>query len=101
MEPRATTSDEDFLEELRRHRAELRESMSALEDALAAPAVGDRDGEDHLQQTGELDELPEPLLPVRRGRQQRAQPRATAVVARQQRVEERLHPRAGAVTDRL
>ena len=43
MEPRATTSDEDLLEELRRHRAELRESMSALEDALAAPAVGDRD----------------------------------------------------------
>ena len=43
MEPSSTTSDEDLLEELRRHRAELRESMSALEDALAAPAVGDRD----------------------------------------------------------
>jgi hypothetical protein len=42
MEPSSTTSDEDLLE-LRRHRAELRESMSALEDALAAPAVGDRD----------------------------------------------------------
>jgi len=42
MEPSATTSDEDLLEELRRHRSELRESMSALEDALAAPAVGDR-----------------------------------------------------------
>ena len=41
MEPSSTTSDEDLLE-LRRHRAELRESMSALEDALAAPAVSDR-----------------------------------------------------------
>ena len=43
MEPSATRSDADLLEELRRHRAELRESMSALEDALAAPAVSDRD----------------------------------------------------------
>lgn len=42
MEPN-TTPDADFLEELRRHRAELRESMSALEDALAAPAAGDRE----------------------------------------------------------
>jgi hypothetical protein len=42
MEPSATTSDEDLLE-LRRQRAELRESMSALEAALAAPAVSDRD----------------------------------------------------------
>lgn len=40
MEP-SSTADEDLLEELRRHRAELRESMSALEAALAAPAVGD------------------------------------------------------------
>jgi hypothetical protein len=41
MEPSSTTPDAEFLEELRRHRAELRESMSALEDALAAPATGD------------------------------------------------------------
>ena len=41
MEPSSTTPDADFLEELRRHRAELRESMSALEGALAAPAAGD------------------------------------------------------------
>ena len=40
MEP-SSTADEDLLEELRRHRAELRESMSALEAALAAPAVSD------------------------------------------------------------
>lgn len=37
------TPDDEFLEELRRQRAELRESMSALEDALAAPAAGDRE----------------------------------------------------------
>ena len=43
MEPSSTTPDEDFLEELRRHRAELRESMSALEEALAAPANSDRE----------------------------------------------------------
>ncbi|HEX5916810.1 MAG TPA: hypothetical protein VFY76_03100 [Nocardioides sp.] len=42
MEPSSPTPDEAFLEELRRHRAELRESMSALEDAMAAPAAGDR-----------------------------------------------------------
>lgn len=36
------TSDQALLEELRRHRAELRDSMSALEDALAAPATADR-----------------------------------------------------------
>ena len=36
MEPNSSTSDQAFLEELRRHRAELRESMSALEDGLAA-----------------------------------------------------------------
>jgi hypothetical protein len=42
MEPNSSTSDRAFLEELRRHRAELRESMSALEDALAAPATADQ-----------------------------------------------------------
>jgi hypothetical protein len=41
MEPNSSSSDQAFLEELRRHRAELRESMSALEGALAAPAAGD------------------------------------------------------------
>ena len=41
MEPNSSTSDRAFLEELRRHRAELRESTSALEDALAAPATAD------------------------------------------------------------
>jgi hypothetical protein len=41
MGPSSTTPDADLLEELRRHRAELRESISALEDALAAPAAGD------------------------------------------------------------
>jgi len=42
MEPNSSTSDRVLLEELRRHRAELRESMSALEDALAAPATTDQ-----------------------------------------------------------
>ena len=42
MEPNSSTSDLAFLEELRRHRAELRESMSALEGALAAPATADQ-----------------------------------------------------------
>jgi nicotinamidase-related amidase len=42
MEPNSSTSDQAFLEELRRHRAELRESMSALEGALAAPATADQ-----------------------------------------------------------
>lgn len=42
MEPSSTTPDAAFLEELRRRRAELRESMSALEEALAAPAASDR-----------------------------------------------------------
>ena len=42
MEPISSSSDQAFLEELRRHRAELRESMSALEDALAAPAAADQ-----------------------------------------------------------
>src|SRR5688500_15176767 len=42
MEPNSSTPGRPFLEELRRHRAELREPMSALEDALAAPATTDR-----------------------------------------------------------
>ena len=41
MEENSSASDRQFLEELRRHRAELRESMSTLEDALAAPATAD------------------------------------------------------------
>ena len=41
MEPKSSASDQAFLEELRQHRAELRESMSALEGALAAPATTD------------------------------------------------------------
>ena len=41
MEPHSSASDQAFLEELRRHRAELREAMSALEDALAAPVTAD------------------------------------------------------------
>jgi hypothetical protein len=42
MGPNSSTPEQAFLEGLRRHRAELRESMSALEDALAAPATADR-----------------------------------------------------------
>ena len=42
MESSSSTPEQAFLAELRRHRAELRESMSALEDALAAPATTDR-----------------------------------------------------------
>ena len=42
MAESSSTSERAFLSELRRHRAELRESMSALEDALAAPATTDR-----------------------------------------------------------
>lgn len=42
MEENSSRSEPAFLSELRRHRAELRESMSALEDALAAPATTDR-----------------------------------------------------------
>ena len=42
MEENSFTSERAFLTELRRHRAELRESMSALEDALASPAITDR-----------------------------------------------------------
>jgi hypothetical protein len=42
MEQNASTSNEAFFEALRRHRAELRESISALENALAAPPVAGR-----------------------------------------------------------
>ena len=42
MESTTPSPDQTFLEELRRHRAELRESISALEDALAAPATADQ-----------------------------------------------------------
>lgn len=38
----SSESDRGLLEEVRRHRAELRESIGALEDALAAPATADR-----------------------------------------------------------
>ncbi len=40
MEPTSSTPERAFLEELRRRRAELLESMSAVEHALAAPAPG-------------------------------------------------------------
>jgi hypothetical protein len=42
MEPNSSSTDQAFLEELRRRRAELRESMSALEDALATQTTVDR-----------------------------------------------------------
>ncbi len=42
MDESSPASERAFLEELRRRRAELRESMSALEDALAAPAGVDQ-----------------------------------------------------------
>lgn len=42
MESYSSQPDQALLDELRRHRAELRESMSALEDALAAPATADQ-----------------------------------------------------------
>jgi hypothetical protein len=42
MEPITPSSDQAFLEELRRHRAELRETISVLEDALAAAATADQ-----------------------------------------------------------
>jgi hypothetical protein len=42
MEPNSSTSDRALLEKLRRHRAELRESMGALEAALATPASADQ-----------------------------------------------------------
>lgn len=41
VESHSSRSDQAFLEELRRRRAELRESMDVLEGALAAPATGD------------------------------------------------------------
>jgi len=40
MEPSLPTPEQVSLESLRQHRAELRESMNALEQALAAPAPG-------------------------------------------------------------
>ena len=40
MKPNSSTPEQAFLEELRRRRAELLESMSALEQALAGPAPG-------------------------------------------------------------
>jgi hypothetical protein len=40
MEPTSSMPDQAFFEELRRRRAELLESMSAVEQALAAPAPG-------------------------------------------------------------
>ena len=40
MEPDSSTPEQAFLAELRRRRAELLGSMSALEQALAAPAPG-------------------------------------------------------------
>jgi hypothetical protein len=40
MEPNSSTPERAFLEDLRRRRAELLESMSAVEQALAAPAPG-------------------------------------------------------------
>ena len=42
MEPNSSTPDQVLVEALRRHRAELRESMTALENALAAPAIAGR-----------------------------------------------------------
>lgn len=42
MEQSATEPDQTLLDALRRRRAELRESMNAVEHALAAPAVGDQ-----------------------------------------------------------
>ena len=41
MSHTATGLDQELLDELRRRRAELRESMTALEQALAAPVTGD------------------------------------------------------------
>jgi hypothetical protein len=40
MELNSTAEEQVLLEKLRQRRAELRESMSALENALAAPTVG-------------------------------------------------------------
>jgi hypothetical protein len=41
MDPTSLTTDQEMLERLRRRRGELRESMAALEQALAGPAAGD------------------------------------------------------------
>jgi hypothetical protein len=41
MEAKVSASDQEFLESVRRQRAELRESMSALELAMAAAAARD------------------------------------------------------------
>jgi hypothetical protein len=43
MEPTSHTPEQVSLDSLRRHRAELRESMSALEEALAAPVAEGRE----------------------------------------------------------
>jgi hypothetical protein len=40
MERSSSTPEQAFLEELRRRRADLLESISAVEQALAAPAPG-------------------------------------------------------------
>ena len=40
MQPNVSTHDQVLLQALRQHRADLREAMSALEQALAAPAPG-------------------------------------------------------------
>ena len=39
MEPNSPSSDQPFLKAMRQRRAELREAMSTLDDALAAPGV--------------------------------------------------------------
>jgi hypothetical protein len=44
MEPTTSQTNHTFLEELRRRRGELRESLDALELALSAPAAVDRAG---------------------------------------------------------
>jgi hypothetical protein len=44
MEPTSSPPEQPFWDALRRRRAELRESMSALEHALAAPALGGQVG---------------------------------------------------------
>lgn len=41
MQPKSPPTDQSLLADLRRRRAELRDSMTALEHALAGPAIGD------------------------------------------------------------
>lgn len=41
MQPKPIPTDQSRLEDLRRRRAELRDSMTAVEHALAGPATGD------------------------------------------------------------